>query len=198
MALAVAVKSLRVARIDNRLPAVLDAAAGVFAEFGYSSSSMRQIAKACGMQPGSLYYHYEAKDALLLAVYERGVEEIRTAILAAIDSESDPWQRLEAACVAHLETLLRESQYAKVLISVVPKDVPTIAEQLIAARNEHEKLFEDLVTDLPLPDGRTRTITRLMLLGALNWSRLWFNSTGQETPESLARKFVKLLKEAQG
>jgi hypothetical protein len=36
-----------------------------------------------------------------------------------------------------------------------------------------------------------------MLLGALNWARFWFDPQGRETPRSLARKFVGLLKEAQ-
>ena len=36
-----------------------------------------------------------------------------------------------------------------------------------------------------------------MLLGALNWSRFWFDPEGSETPKSLARKFIALLKEPQ-
>lgn len=193
----IAEKLLRGPRIDNRLPVVLDAAAGVFAEHGYSGSSMRQIAEACGMQPGSLYYHFAAKEDLLVAVYERGVEEIRAAVVEAIHRETDPWARIEAACAAHLETLLRRSPYAQVLISVLPKNVPTAMDRLNAARAEHEKVFKELVAALPLPVGTDRKTLRLMLLGALNWSRLWFDPAGRETPKSLARKFVKLLKEAQ-
>ena len=61
------VKPLRSARSDNRLPAVLDAAARLFAERGYAAASMRDIAEASGMLPGSLYYHFAAKEDLLVA-----------------------------------------------------------------------------------------------------------------------------------
>lgn len=193
-----AAKPLRGPRIDNRLPAVLDAAARIFAEHGYSGSSMREIAEACDMQAGSLYYHFAAKEDLLVAVYERGVEEIRAAVVEAVSRETEPWARIEAACAAHLETLLRRSHYAQVLISVLPKDVFAAMERLNAVRAEHEKVFKELVAGLPLPADTDRRALRLMLLGALNWSRLWFDPAGRETPKSVARKFVKLLKEAQG
>jgi len=70
--------------------------------------------------------------------------------------------------------------------------------RLNTVRAEHEKVFKELIAALPLPVGTDRKTLRLLLLGALNWARLWFDPAGRETPKSLARKFVKLLKEAQG
>ena len=66
-------KPLKSSRSDNRLSAVLDAAARLFAGKGYAATSMRDIAEACEMLPGSLYYHFAAKEDLLVAVYEAGV-----------------------------------------------------------------------------------------------------------------------------
>ena len=65
--------ALRSPRSDNRVSTLLDAAARLFAEKGYVATSMRDIAQDCGMLPGSLYYHFAAKEDLLVAVYERGV-----------------------------------------------------------------------------------------------------------------------------
>ena len=42
------------------------------------------------------------KEDLLAAVYTRGVDQISQAVQAAIARRNDPWDRLEAACVAHL------------------------------------------------------------------------------------------------
>ena len=190
-------RPLRAQRSDNRLPAVLDAAARLFAEKGYVATSMRDIAEPCAMLPGSLYYHFAAKEDLLAAVYERGVEEIRRGVRAAVVKELEPWARLEAACAAHLETVLRRSDYAQVLIRVLPEDVPAAAARLGRLRDAYEKEFAALIGALPLPGGADRKALRLMLLGALNWSRFWFDAAGRETPRSLARKFVDFLKEAQ-
>ncbi len=184
-------------RADNRLPAVLDAAAKFFAGRGYAGASMRDIAAAARMLPGSLYYHFPAKEELLAAVYEAGVREIVDAARGAAARESGPWARLEAACVAHLETVLKRSDYAQVLIRVLPEDVPRVARRLAALREEYEGLFRELVAELPLPAETDRRALRLMLLGSLNWSRFWFRPEGRDSPRGLARKFVKLLKEAQ-
>ncbi|MGH8676579.1 MAG: hypothetical protein ACREVG_20000, partial [Burkholderiales bacterium] len=155
------------------------------------------IAEACEMLPGSLYCHFAAKEELLIAVYETGVRAIVEALRAAVAREAGPWERLEAASAAHLETVLRRSDYAQVLIRVLPEDVPPVAARLRALRAEYERAFRELVAALPLPAGTDRRTLRLMLLGALNWSRFWFDPAGRETPKSLARKFVNLLKETQ-
>lgn len=188
---------LRSPRSDNRVSTVLDAAARLFAEKGYVATSMRDIAQACGMLPGSLYYHFAAKEDLLVAVYERGVDELLANVRAALKKESEPWARLQAACTAHLETVLRRSDYAQVLIRVLPEDVPPAASRLGNLRDMYEKEFAALVSALPLASGADRKTLRLMLIGALNWSRFWFVQTGRETPRSLARKFVCFLKDAQ-
>lgn len=183
-------------RADNRLAAVLDAAAALFAARGYAAASMRDIAGASDMLPGSLYYHFAAKEDLLCEVYRRGVEELREGVRAALAQAAlDPWERLEAACRAHLEILLRRSDYAQVLIRVLPSDVPGAAARLKALRGDYEAVFRELVTALPLPAETDRRALRLMLLGALNWSRFWFDAEGRETPRSLARRFVRFLRE---
>lgn len=189
--------ALRSVRSDNRVSIVLDAAARLFADKGYAGTSMRDIAHACGMLPGSLYYHFAAKEDLLVAVYERGVEELVINVRAAIAKESEPWVRLQAACTAHLETVLRRSDYAQVLIRVLPEDVAPAAPRLGGLRDEYESQFVSLIGALPLASGVDRRTLRLMLIGALNWSCFWFDAGGRETPRSLARKFVCFLKEAQ-
>jgi len=190
-------RPVRAARADNRLSDVLDAAARLFAAKGYSATSMRDIAQACTMLPGSLYYHFPGKEDLLVAVYEAGVQELLGPVRAAAAREGDPWQRLEAACAAHLDTVLRKSDYAQVLVRVLPSDVPPAAARLKALRGEYESLFREVVAALPLSAQTDRRVLRLMLLGAINWARFWFDPNGRETPRSLARKLVKLLKEPQ-
>ncbi|ODV09043.1 MAG: hypothetical protein ABT20_11585 [Rubrivivax sp. SCN 70-15] len=190
-------RQARTPRSDNRLPELLDAAAALFARRGYAGTSMRDIALAVKMLPGSLYYHFASKEELLVAVYEAGVEELAGAVRNAAGADSAPWERLEAACRAHLETVLRHSDYAQVLIRVYPEDVPDVAERLRGLRAGYEDIFRELVAALPLPAGSDRRTLRLMLMGALNWARVWFDPAGRQTPRSLAARFVSFLKEAQ-
>jgi len=186
--------ALRAPRADNRLPQILDAAAELFRAQGFQGTSVRDIVRAVGMLPGSLYYHFATKEDLLAAVYAEGVRRISARVRAAIERLDQPWARLEAACVAHLEAILEDDDYAQVVIRVRPGDAPAARPRLIALRDEYEALLARLVQDLPLPRGTDRRTLRLMLLGALNWSQTWYQP-GRDSPKTIARRFVALLRQ---
>jgi TetR/AcrR family transcriptional regulator, cholesterol catabolism regulator len=179
---------------DSRLPKVLDEAARLFRTKGFEGTSVRDIARAVGILPGSLYCHFETKEALLVAVYVKGVQQISDAVRSAIERQSDAWDRLEAACVAHLEAILRDDDYAQVVVRVRPADVPVANQSLSELRTQYEALFEGLIADLPLARGTDRRVLKLMLIGALNWSQTWYRPDGRLTPRALARKFIGLLR----
>ena len=184
------------ARPHNRRREILDAAAGLFAGRGFHAASMREIATAAGMLPGSLYYHFPSKDELLLAVYEEGVRRIAERLDAAVARAGAPWARLEAACVAHLEMLLEAGgDFAQVVIRVRPEDCPAMAPRLIALRDAHEDRFRALIAALDLPEDAPgqadRQALRLAILGALNWTQTWYRPGG-DPPATLARRFLAL------
>jgi len=181
-------------RSSSRLPRLLDEAAHAFAQRGYAAASVREIVGPVGMLPGSLYCHFATKEALLIAVYREGVERIGAAVDAAVATVEEPWQRLEAACVAHLTTLLDQTDYSQVVIRVRPSDAPAAEDELVRLRDSYEKRFARLVAALPLARPTDRSALRLMLLGALNWSQTWYRQRGGLAPERIARRFVGLLK----
>jgi AcrR family transcriptional regulator len=181
-------------RASSRLPRLLDEAARAFAQRGFTAATVREIVEPVGMLPGSLYCHFATKEALLTAVYKEGVERIGAAVDAAVAPLDEPWQRLEAACVAHLTSLLDQTAYSQVVIRVRPSDAPAAEAELIALRDSYEKRFARLVGALPLARPTDRSMLRLMLVGALNWSQTWYRAGRGRTPEKIARRFVGLLK----
>lgn len=186
-------RPLRAPRADNRLHQLLDEAARLFGVQGFHGTSVRDIVGAVDMLPGSLYYHFATKEDLLTAVYAEGVRRISERVRAAIAANGGAWERFEAACVAHLEALLEEDGYAQVVIRVRPTDAPTVAARLVELRDGYERLFVDLVAELPLPADADRKSLRLMLLGALNWSPTWYRP-GRDDPRAIARRFVAFLR----
>jgi AcrR family transcriptional regulator len=186
--------ALRAPRADNRLPQILDAAARLLRTQGFQGTSVRDIVRAVDMLPGSLYYHFATKEDLLAEVYAEGVRRISARVRSAIGPLADPWERLEAACVAHLEAILEDDDYAQVVIRVRPADAPAAQPRLTALRDEYEALFAALVTSLRLPRGTDRRSLRLLLLGSLNWSQTWYQP-GRDSPKTIARRFVALLRQ---
>lgn len=173
------VAAARAPRQNSRRAVVLDAAARLFAERGYHGTSIRDIAAAAGITPAAIYSHFASKAGLLVAVYEEGVGRIAAALDAALENASGP-ARLQAACAAHLETLLEGGDYAQVVLRVWPRDVPEAAARLRRLRDSYEARFRRLVPDKHL---------RLLLLGAMNAAPGWYRPGG-ESPREIARLFL--------
>jgi len=186
----------RAPRQDNRRQHLLDAAAGLICQRGYHGTSMRDIGRATDMLAGSIYYHFASKDELLVAVYTEGVQRIAERVDAAVARATDPIKRLEAACVAHLEMLLTDSDYAQVVVRVLPEDAPAVSARLTALRDDYEERFRRLIDALGLPKSRRR-YTRLTLLGGLNGAQAWYRPGG-DSPARIARRVLECLREPLG
>jgi AcrR family transcriptional regulator len=71
--------------VDTKLPTetrLLDAAFELFLNQGYHGSSMRQVASRAGITPGSIYNHFESKEALFVALLTERVPH--RAIIGAL------------------------------------------------------------------------------------------------------------------
>ncbi len=55
----------------NTRERILDAALDLFIEQGFDGTSLRQIAEKLGVTKAALYYHFESKDDILLALHMR-------------------------------------------------------------------------------------------------------------------------------
>jgi len=62
---------------DRSQKAILDAALAEFAEFGLGGARMDRIAERAGVNKRLIYYYFESKESLFLAVLERAYEGIR-------------------------------------------------------------------------------------------------------------------------
>ncbi|MGH7914967.1 MAG: TetR/AcrR family transcriptional regulator [Candidatus Binataceae bacterium] len=184
----------RAPRQDNRRQQLLDVAARLFRERGYHVTSMRDIAREVGMLSGSIYYHFPSKEEMLLAVYEEGLRHIAERVDAAMAGRSTPWGRLEAACTAHLEALLELSDYTQVMIRVLPPEGGRVAERLLELRDQYEARFRTLIDALALPESADRRYLRLLLIGGLNWSHVWYHPGG-DAPAAIAHRMIDLLRQ---
>ncbi len=72
---------------DRTALQILDAAEDLFAECGFSGTTLRDVATRVGIQIPSLYNHFESKEGLYAAVLERGLEPVIN-VLANLVAES--------------------------------------------------------------------------------------------------------------
>jgi len=172
---------------------LISAAIRVLDRKGYEGASLREICAAAGILPGSLYYHFKSKEDLFIQVHAAAFKQLNEAVSRALAAESDPWRRLEAACAAHLELLVAREDVSLVKgTSLFHTAPPALQRRLNRDRNAYEERFRRLIDALDLPPDVDRSLLRLALLGALNWTRMWYRP-GRKTSAEIARHLVQTI-----
>lgn len=177
----------------SRREEILAIAAQLFARKGYRGTSMRDIGEASGVLGGSLYHHIKSKDALFVELHNGALDEAEARIAAAVAGLADPWERLEAACVALLEVQLAPDSLTTPMMNDFREVPDDVRMQLVARRDRFEGLFRAIVADLPLPAGIDRSIYRNLLLSQLNAAADWFRP-GRLTPREIAVQVARIFR----
>ncbi|HWQ83588.1 MAG TPA: TetR/AcrR family transcriptional regulator [Anaerolineales bacterium] len=68
---------------------ILTTARGLFIEYGYRGLSMSVLARAVGVSKAALYYHFQDKEQLFLAVLNELLDEIEILVDQAISDQTD-------------------------------------------------------------------------------------------------------------
>jgi AcrR family transcriptional regulator len=99
--------------------ALLDAAAAVFAERGFADASVDDIAARAGYSKGALYWHFESKDELFLALVEDRLERPTREMIELLetapperDMAPEGSRRLADVLSGERDLLLLEREYA--------------------------------------------------------------------------------------
>jgi AcrR family transcriptional regulator len=113
---------------------LLDEAARLFAERGYTATSVGDIEAAAGLQPrrGALYKHYASKLDVLRAIVRRHIESVDRAAVAL---EGLPLTDLRAEALMMGRWLLDELDRQRALTHILEQDGHRIPEMRDAARD---------------------------------------------------------------
>src|SRR5690348_18324755 len=68
---------------------ILDIALDLFIEQGYDKTTLRQIAEPLGFTQAAVYYHFAAKEDILIALHLR-LHELARPILGRLAAEAGP------------------------------------------------------------------------------------------------------------
>jgi AcrR family transcriptional regulator len=79
---------------SERRAEILEGALALFAEHGYTETTVRTIAEAIGMSQGLLYRYFPSKDDLLRAIFEESMRDVQASFTAA-DEGITPNEKLE-------------------------------------------------------------------------------------------------------
>lgn len=181
---------------------ILHASAKLFRAQGYSATTLRQIAKAAKIKAGSIYYHFKSKDEVLQEILTIGVSDVREAARFRIDElppDASARAKIEAAMKGHLEGLLRRGGVFSTASIRVYGHLPLHLKK----RNQElrrgyggfwEELFIEAERAGELRKDLSLKIVRLVVVGAINWTPEWFDST-QGNLDEVSQQIISMLAE---
>jgi AcrR family transcriptional regulator len=120
---------------DGRRQEILHVATRVFAEHGFQTTTMEQVAKEVGFTKPIIYQHFSGKDALYEEIVATTAARLLVSLQAATSAEQSPRQRVESAFRIYFELVVQESDAFRVLF-------------LQAGSNEHSKQLRAVEVDL--------------------------------------------------
>ena len=165
---------------------------------GFHGCSTRDIAAAAGMQPGSLFYFFESKEAMLHAVMRDGMAQAaasQSAALAALNARSSAVQRLRALVRNHLQIMVGpESDFIPVMLYEWRLLSDAQRADVGAQKDEYEAQWMPVLQAL-YHTGKLKAkpeIARLLIFGALNWTAQWFSDSGSLSLDELTEQSLAL------
>jgi len=120
---------------------ILDAAEALFARFGLRGTRVREIAAAAGVNEATLYNYYTNKEALYVAVLERGISPIVDTVRQTAGGANSP-ENIRAAAQQVIHLLRQRPHVSRLLYLEAIAD----GEHLSALVERWLKPFAELIT----------------------------------------------------
>jgi len=146
---------------------IVDAAAALMGERGFAGTSIAAVSDRSGLPSGSIYWHFESKEALLAAAVEEGARRWFESLRAGDPASMTPAARLDAAATS----LEKEPEFLRLLLLISLERREVDKTSLAAIRRVRKRALEAI----------QRLLT--VLLGGSDRKRA----------EQMAREFAKLV-----
>ncbi|HHM5199421.1 TPA: TetR family transcriptional regulator [Pseudomonas aeruginosa] len=129
----------------SRIEEIRSNAIQLIALHGFGAVSLRQLAKSCGLQAGSLYAYYRSKDDLLLDLITSYMEDLLQSWQDSAGQSRNPRHCLEDF-VAHHLSFQSERKAESLIASMDLRSLPEDSRQhIIAIKACYERELKDLL-----------------------------------------------------
>lgn len=117
---------------------ILENSYELFARQGYSATSMRQIADACGIQLGNLSYYFKKKEDLFMYFYKELFTVVSFHLTGLLDDDLDPWTSYIVKEYYFLYKCAFDLKYRNSFVDAI--NIPSLRREYI--RLHHERFLE--------------------------------------------------------
>lgn len=186
---------------DITRESILRAGAIVFSVDGYSNARLTDVAGLIGMKAGSLYYHFDSREALVEAILERGMRHTHSSLEAALASlppDADPLVKLKAAIECHFMAVVEQEEFALASVKLMNQIPEELRQKHLANLRAYAVLWRALLNEARaakvIRADLDLSVVRMTIIGALNFATDWFRP-GKLSAREVARQMSSSLLE---
>ncbi|CAN5420352.1 TetR/AcrR family transcriptional regulator [soil metagenome] len=173
---------------DDKRTQVLDVAAALFGEFGYTGTKMEQIAERCNVSKSMVYHYFKKKEDVLFDIQQEHVLGLISAVETYIkqNQAANPDDFFRGFVQVYLEPAPKVR--ARHVVAMV--EMRYLTDKQKARQVKLERRFLTLVDSVlakvnPEVEPVDRKVFCLLLVGMMNWIELWYKSSGKLSPAEL-------------
>jgi len=182
--------------VDAKRVAILETAAHLFLERGFSRTSMRELAAMLKITKPALYYYFQNKEQILVECYRAGIASIEGLLEEAVLDDGDGLKKVETylqvyatAIVSHdfgrCVAMLDDAE----LSATTRREVRMLKRRIDASVR---RFIEEGIADGSIADCNPK-LAAFAAAGAINWIGTWYRPTGDLSGEEIATGFSRLL-----
>jgi TetR/AcrR family transcriptional regulator len=182
-------------QFDRKREVLLREAAASFNRSGYHGTSLAEIAKKLGVTKAALYTYVPSKEELLYFCHDSAMDSAMEILVEARAASGTGLEKLAATLRGYLNLMLGEDGSYVVLLEENAMK-PVHMRAIIKRRDKFEQGLRDLVEEGMADRSIVPCNPKLaifMIMGAMNWSRKWYQPSGSWSGAQIAVALTGIL-----
>lgn len=181
------------AQMKHKIKAV---AIDLFFRKGYFATSINDIAKGCGIQKASIYYHFASKEDLLFAIMETTMSDLLEALESYLAAPADIEVKMRAAVRSHVTFHLNRQKETFIASSELRGLTEEHFAIVVSRRDAYERIFQDLIStgirQGNFADGDTKILS-YAILTLCTAGATWFRPDGRLSVDAISEIYENFI-----
>lgn len=167
-----------------------------FARRGYHATTVRAIAKDVGVTIPALYYYYDSKQHMLVALLNLAMDIVEAKVTASVADAGDDVKAQLSNLTEALALYMANYRELAFLDSEI-RSLEGENRQVYAERRDRTEKTMRSVIEAGVATGEFTTdedpkMVSRFILNAVQGIAVWFRMDGPDSPEAVARKYSRL------
>lgn len=170
----------------ERRGAILEKAAGLYAERGFLGASVADLADALGMSKSLIYHYYPSKEDILFDVMHSHVQALLDAAEAIAARDLPAAARLDTLMQEFMRLYVGAAARHKVLLNELARLPLKQREIVVRIQRRLIDIVEQLIAEIR-PELRPKRPAAMLWFGMINWTHTWLDPEGRVAPAKVAQ-----------